>query len=116
MRELPLPLLLTSLGELELTNALQLRRFRKEVRPQEVRAAYAAFRADVRNGILSIRPLPAAAHTQALRLALRWTARIGTRALDILHVAAALALEAEAFHTFDSRQERLAKAAGLAAP
>ncbi len=33
--------------------------------------------------------------------------------LDILHVTAAMVLEADSFHTFDDRQKKLAKAAGL---
>lgn len=113
MERLPLPILLTSLGELELVNAFQLRLFRKEVRPVEARAAYAAFRADLRAGVIELRPLPKETFAEAGRLASRWTAKLGVRSLDILHVAAALVLHAEAFHTFDERQRTLAKAAGL---
>jgi predicted nucleic acid-binding protein len=115
-RHAKLPLLVTSLGEIELANAFQLRLFRKELRPAQARAAYAAFRDDARAGVLSIKPLPEAVYTQARHLALKWTAGLGTRALDILHVAAALTLEADNFHTFDARQRRLARAAGMAAP
>ncbi len=99
-----------------MVNALQLRLFRKEVRSNEVRAAYALFRADMRDGILSMKSLPATIYTQAKLLGLRWTAKIGVRTLDIIHVAVALALEIETFNTFDDRQRRLAKAAGLTAP
>jgi predicted nucleic acid-binding protein len=41
------------------------------------------------------------------------TARIGTRSLDLIHVAAAIVLRADVFHTFDDRQRKLAGAAGL---
>ncbi len=58
-------------------------------------------------------PLADAVYAQARLLISRWTARLGTRTLDILHVAAALTLRADAFHTFDERQRKLAKAAGL---
>jgi predicted nucleic acid-binding protein len=58
-------------------------------------------------------PLPEAVYAEARLLVSRWTAKLGTRTLDILHVAAALSLRAEAFHTFDERQRKLAKAAGL---
>jgi predicted nucleic acid-binding protein len=44
-----------------------------------------------------------AAHTQ----------RLGARAIDLLHVASALALESELFLTTDGRQAQLAKAEGL---
>ncbi len=113
MERLPLPVFITSLGELELVNALQLRLFRKEVRLPEARAAYAAFRADVDDGVLAVKPLPEVVLAQARQLGLRWTARFGTRSLDIIHVAAAIALRADAFHTFDERQQKLAKAARL---
>lgn len=109
-----LPLLVTPLGELELANALQLRLFRKEVRAPQVRAAYAAFHADLRDGVLSMKAMPMEVYAQARRLGMRWTSRLGTRTLDIIHVAAALALGADVFNTFDDRQRRLARAAGLA--
>jgi hypothetical protein len=51
--------------------------------------------------------------TEAQRLSARWSAKLGTRSLDILQVAAALVLEADSFLTFDDRQKKLAKAAGL---
>jgi hypothetical protein len=41
------------------------------------------------------------------------TERIGARAIDILHVAAALYLRVEMFWTTDTRQAQLAKAEGL---
>jgi predicted nucleic acid-binding protein len=40
-------------------------------------------------------------------------ARLGNRTLDTLHVASALELKAERFWTFDDRQAKLARAAGL---
>jgi predicted nucleic acid-binding protein len=41
------------------------------------------------------------------------TRSIGCRSLDILHVASALELEIRHFATFDTRQQQLARAAGL---
>jgi predicted nucleic acid-binding protein len=40
--------------------------------------------------------------------------QLGTRTLDTLHVASALELGASEFWTFDQRQQKLAKAVGLA--
>lgn len=77
MQRAPLPVFLSPLGELELVNALYLRLFRKEVLPQELREAYAAFRADLRNGVLVMTPLRDAVYTQSKRLAVAWTAKIG---------------------------------------
>jgi predicted nucleic acid-binding protein len=113
MQRLSLPVLITPLGELELINAVQLRLFRKEVRPAEARAAKAAFRADVHEGVFAMRALSEDVFGYATQLASRWTARLGARSLDIIHVAAAIALRADAFHTFDDRQRKLAKAAKL---
>ena len=112
MAHLSLPILVTPLGELELENALQLRVFRNQIAATE-RRPFAAFRADVEAGALTIQPMSEAMYTEARRLASRWTPRFGTRTLDILHVAAAIVLKADSFHTFDDRQKKLAKAAGL---
>ena len=111
MQRLSLPVIITPLGELELVNAIQLRLFRKEVRPSEARAATASLRVDVDNGVFAMLALPEEVFTHARQLAARWTARLGTRSLDIMHVAAAIALRADAFQTFDDRQRKLAKAA-----
>jgi predicted nucleic acid-binding protein len=113
MRQMPLPVIVTSFGELELANALQLRLFRHELPAAQTRAAYAAFRDDVNAGLFLIKPMSDEVYAQARRLTQRWTRTLGTRTLDIIHVASALALEAESFHTFDQRQRRLARAAKL---
>ena len=116
MQQLALPVLITWLGELELVNAVELRLFRKELRPTEARAARAAFRADANGGVFAMHSLSNEMFLYAMRLASRWTARLGVRSLDLIHVASALALHADEFHTFDDRQCRLATAAGLVVP
>lgn len=50
---------------------------------------------------------------QAAILSAKHTERSGARAIDLLHVAGALALEIELFLTTDVRQAQLAKAEGL---
>ena len=50
---------------------------------------------------------------RAAELATAHTERLGTRAIDLLHVASALALDSEVFLTTDDRQAQLAKAEGL---
>src|SRR5260370_1135376 len=107
MQRLPLPVLITPLGELELMNAVQLRLFRKEVRSAEARAALAAFRADLRSRVFAIRSLPEGVFTGAAQLASRGTSRLGTRRLDIIHVADAAALpEMRMLERFGDRQDR----------
>ena len=114
MERVSLPVLITPLGELEHVNAVRLRLFRKEMSMAEARAVNAAFRADLEGGVYALRAPPGEVFTRANQLAAKFTARLGTRSLDILHVAAAIVLRADAFHTFDDRQRKLAKAAGLA--
>jgi len=108
-------LFISPLVELELTNALQLRVFRKELTNGEARAAYVAIQKDLAAGVYSIQPLSAMVFDTAKRISLKHTAGIGSRSLDVLHVAAALAMSAEVLLSFDGNQRKLAKAAGLRA-
>ena len=116
MRNLRDAVLLTSFGELELTNAIELRVFRRELTVSEVKAALAAFESDVGDGVFTVVPTPATMYERARQLARAHTAKMGTRTLDILHVAAALVLKADSFYTFDWRQRDLAKSENLSAP
>jgi len=52
---------------------------------------------------------------RAAELSQRHTPKLGTRSLDVLHVACALELKLRHFLTFDRRQQQLATAAGLKA-
>jgi hypothetical protein len=70
-------------------------------------------RADLRGGVFAMQALSEGMFAYARQLASGWTARIGTRSLDLIHVAAAIVLPADVFHTFDDRQRKLAGAAGL---
>jgi predicted nucleic acid-binding protein len=114
MQSLALPVLITPLGELELVNAVQLRLFRKEVQTAEARAADSAFRTDLHKGVFAMRPFTEEIFARARQLASRWTARLGVRSMDIIHIAAAIVLRADSFHTFNERQRKLARAAKLA--
>ncbi len=113
MKQLELPVLITPLGELELLNALQLRLFRKELQPAQARAARAAFRSDAARFIFAVHAISDDMWLRAIQLTKNWTARLGCRSLDIIHVASALVLHADRFNTFDDRQGKLATAAGL---
>jgi predicted nucleic acid-binding protein len=116
MRRAVLPLLLTDVGKIEILNAVALRLFRKELRPAQARKVYALFRQDIEQGVVHIVPLPAAAYQQAEQIARTHTPLLGTRTLDVLHVAGALVLKADAFYTFDQKQAGLAAAVGLTIP
>ena len=68
---------------------------------------------DVRNGVLSQKPFSSSTIDLARQLSLKYSALLGTRALDVLHIASALSLRATTFLTFDLRQRKLALAAKL---
>jgi predicted nucleic acid-binding protein len=105
---------MSQLGELEFTNALQLAVFRKELTPRQAMLKKRLFQEDVANGIFTILPVPAATlFAKTAELADRHSARLGTRSLDLMHIAAALLLGAETFLSFDERQLKAAKAEGL---
>ena len=54
-------------------------------------------------------------HSRAAELAQMHSAKLGTRSLDILHVAAAECIRCSHFVTGDQRQARLAEVIGLSA-
>ena len=106
-------LFLTPLTELELANALQLRVFRGEASPAEIRAACRELENDIQSGVFNAVPMPAETYRVAHRMSTKKTSTLGVRTLDILHVACATLLNAERFWTFDARQTQLARAEGL---
>ncbi len=116
MKRAVLPILLTPLGELELTNAILLRLFRTELLPSKVKTAHALLRKDIEEGVLLLKPLAAAGYERAKQIARRRTPQLGTRTLDVLHVASALVLQADTFYTFDRSQRKLARIEGLIVP
>lgn len=113
MQQAKLPFLLTTFGELELTNAISLRLFRRELTASKVKAARALVQKDLMDGVLLAKPMTMNNFEKAMRMARGRTPQLGTRTLDILHVASALELKAEMFYTFDHNQARLGKTEGL---
>lgn len=108
---------LVAIHELELSNALELKLFRKEARPAQVRATHALLEEDIRTGVL-YRPLIVWEDVlqEARNLAEDHTRTTGCRSLDIIHCAAAQSLSATSFITTDARQRRLAMRMGLSCP
>jgi predicted nucleic acid-binding protein len=103
----------TTFGELEVVNAMGLRNFRKEVSPAQAQASLSAFEKDLRDGVFQLRELTDVILERATRLSRQGTAKLGTRTADLLHVAAALALGADHFYTFDLQQRKLAQSLRL---
>lgn len=108
------PAVLTHLHRVELVTAWHLKVFRRELAQGIVDQALGHVEDDVAAGLWQLPHYDLVdVYAQAASLSRRHTATLGTRSLDILHVAAAVVLEAPAFVTHDERQARLAKAAGL---
>lgn len=117
MQRQVLPLPMTWLHQLELRNALRLRVFRREITARQRDASLNMMLADVATGVLvGVAPDLGDTMLEAERLSALHSERLGTRSLDVLHVAAAMVLGIPAFLSFDRRQTSLARAAGLRAP
>jgi predicted nucleic acid-binding protein len=102
-------LYLTPLHELEFANAIELAVFRKYINKKDAKSVLLDFEQD-RNSIFTWTQMPEEIYIRAEKLAMKYTSALGTRSLDILHVATALMLKPDAFFTFDERQKKLAKA------
>ena len=117
MKRQTLPLAFTWLHQLEFRNALRLRIFRGDITAGQRDASLNTMLADLAAGVLVAASPPLTdVMTEAERLSALHSQTIGTRTLDILHVAAALVLGLAEFLTFDTRQGALAKVAGLRVP
>jgi predicted nucleic acid-binding protein len=105
--------ILTPFGEVEFSNALELRVFRQQWTRREARAVHELFRSHQRAGVFQVEELRSEVWEAALSLSRRRTAKLGSRTLDLLHVAAVLVYKPDVFFTFDERQRKLAKAERL---
>lgn len=108
------PLLFSHIHELETQNAIRLKRFRGEITQEEEATAIRDVQADMDAGRLA-RPDYDLAEVfrRAERLSAKFSGTIGTRSLDLLHVAAALEAGCAVFASFDERQRKGAALAGL---
>ena len=108
------PLVFTPLHRHELRNAFRLAVFRKALTPDRCQTVLAEIEMDTKTGILVETPVAwAEVFAEAEALSASHTAILGTRATDILHVAAACAAGVKDFLTFDTRQAALARKQGL---
>jgi predicted nucleic acid-binding protein len=113
-RRLRPPFVLTHLHELEIVTAWHLKAFRGEVPRGAVQQATADLLSDVEAGFWRRPDYDlAAVFDRGRRLSEDHGATLGTRSLDVLHVAAALEVKATVLVSGDKRQLRLARRAGL---
>lgn len=108
------PLAVTPHGRVEMTNGLALAMHRGFLSDVVYKAATDALDEDFEQG----RYAPAdllwrAVLKRAGDLSRQHTPKLGTRSLDVLHVASALELGLKRFVTFDDRQGKLAALTGL---
>jgi predicted nucleic acid-binding protein len=106
--------IVTPFGETEFTSIV----FAVTARPKgwtvsEARAIEEDFAHDLQTGIWQREDLPPQTWARARELSRRYAPSLGCRALDAIHVASALILDADDFYTFDRDQAKLARAAGL---
>jgi predicted nucleic acid-binding protein len=107
-------LVFTPFHRLELRTALRGRVFRQETTPSELRSALQRNNRHLLEGLLQHTPLPwNDILREAERLGEAHLTATGVRSGDLLHVASAAVLGARDFLTFDQRQKKLARLAGL---
>ncbi|MGD2014170.1 MAG: type II toxin-antitoxin system VapC family toxin [Desulfobacterales bacterium] len=105
---------LTSFHELELINAIHLKQFRTEITLEKTRLIMKRFEEHEKSGIYYRPQLDwSDIFIHAIDLSKNHSSSIGSRALDILHVASALSINTDRFLTLDDKQTRLAALAGL---
>ena len=104
---------ITVYGELEVVHALELRVCRKELSASHAQLSLKDFERDLREGVMQLRSLSDPIFERARQLSRQTTARLGTRTADLLHVAAAVVLDADCLYTFDQHQRKLAQAVRL---
>jgi predicted nucleic acid-binding protein len=107
---------LTPHARVEILNGMCLAVFRQAINADARDDAVRSFEEDIASGrYIHADVLWRSALRRAAELSLEYTADIGCRSLDVLHVACALELGLPNFLTFDLRQRRLARAVGLKA-
>jgi len=108
------PLPVTPLAMLELRNAFNRAVQRQRITAAQRDALWQDVEADIASGFLVLTPVASdELHRKARELSDRHTPTLGTRSLDLLHIAAASILGAKEFFSFDDRQRKAAAGEGL---
>ena len=103
----------TPLLSAECSHAIAKQVFYRKISQAEADTVFDALERDRAAGMWLETLIPESAFELCTDLGRRYGPKFGMRTLDTLHVACALELEADRFWTFDERQAKLAKAAGL---
>ncbi len=102
------PLPVWEIQEMEFTNGLWLKVFRKEISKAQAETQIKLFLHRKKSGNYFFPEIRRASLMETFDRLSRKTAKNGCRTMDILHVACALEVGAEIFVSFDDRQRRLA--------
>ena len=114
MAKAALSLAFTPLHRVEVRNALRNVTANGEMTAADCRQAFRQIDEDLRDGLLIHTPVQwTDVFRRADELSGKHAASEGQRTIDLLHVALALESGAKTFLSFDARQRKLAKAAGL---
>lgn len=102
------------LNRIELRNSLQNAQSFGQITEQDRRAAFRQIDGDLSEGVFAHLPVEwTNVFRRADELSEKYAGREGQRTIDLLHVAIALECGAKTFLSFDTRQRKLAQAAGL---
>jgi predicted nucleic acid-binding protein len=104
---------ITPLHTAEWTHAIAQHVFRRQMTMAEAERLHRDFDDDCAARTWQTISLPETALEVWADLGRRYGPKLGVRTLDSLHIACALELNIKRFWTFDDRQRKLAKAAGL---
>ncbi len=107
------PLPVWEILEMELHNAIQLKVFRDELTESEATRQQSLFQQRKTRGFYFVPEISRAELMAEFRRLSAHTPHLGCRTMDILHVACGCLLKPDRFLSFDTRQNELAKAAGL---
>jgi predicted nucleic acid-binding protein len=105
---------ITRFGYAELINSIACAVFREDISPAQFSAAVADMDVDLKTQRVTIVDLLwRGAMDRSTQLSRKHTPELGSRMLDVLHVASALELGVKTIITYDQRQMELARSAGL---
>jgi predicted nucleic acid-binding protein len=114
LEEIGEPFAYSHLHDLEIQNAIRLKRFRGEITKAQESAAIRAFLSDVDAGRFErITCDLGDVFLRAEQLSAKYSGDTGSRSLDLWHVAAALETGCSTFASYDARQREVAALCGL---
>lgn len=110
------PLPVWEFQEAELTNALHLKVFWKEITLDQAQQQISLFQKRKKNGFYFYPEMDRYLLMEKFHELSQRSAHNGCRTMDIFHIACALQISCQQFMTFDQRQRSLALEVGLHAP